>query len=209
MKQPGLITLNLWPEMPNFEVTLDMSGLAVLAMTGKLVNRMLIDKDETIREAGKKIDENPQDEQGWFEVNKAVMDRHDYILSAVVVKPRYYMMDQLKDIPGGRPSDGLCILDFDPDMRWAILDAMNGGADAIAKFREQPFEYSRALAESTTKRIAEQLSAATNDSVVAETTIRSGDLDSGSESGRERKRARKSKKGQSPTPTLAILGEQS
>ncbi len=195
MKQPGLITLKLWPEAPHLEVTLDMSGLAVLTMTGKLVNRMLIEKDDAIRQAGKKVDENPTDEQSWYDVNKSVMDRHDYILAAMIVKPRYYMMDQLKDVPGGRPSDGLCIFDFDADMRWAILDAMNGGADAIAKFRDEPFEYSRALAESTTQRIAERLSAATNDTVVDQTAIQSGDLDTGSEQRREGKRARKNKEG--------------
>jgi hypothetical protein len=193
MKQPGLVTLKLWPEMPNLEVTLDMSGLAVLTMTGKLVNRMLIEKDNAVKEAGKKVDDAPTDESGWYDVNKSVMDRHDYILGAMVVKPRYYMMDQLKDIPGGRPSDGLCIFDFDPDMRWAILDAMNGGAEAIAKFRDEPFEYSRALAESTTKRIAERLGVATDDTVVDQTAIQSGDLDTGSELRRKGKGTGKTK----------------
>jgi hypothetical protein len=180
LRRPGVVTLHLWPEAPELAVTLDLSGIGPLILAGKISNRLLAALDGEINAAAEQALAKPAEEQDPYELielTNKIMQRQDYILAAVIVKPKYYMLDQLP--PGGQPEDGLCIHDFTPDMRLAILEVLNKGVDELAKFRADPVGYATALAERTARDAAERAHLAAGNAVVGQDGVRPGDLVAG------------------------------
>ena len=202
LKAPGIITIAPWPDAPDYTVTLDMSGMAALTLAGKMSNRMIASRKKRIDEVGDKLDElskRPEEERSFEELEDivhdattSVLEYHDYVLGSVIIDPEYKMLDQLKD--GIRPDDALSVFDFEPEIRWAIIKVLNGGAEEFQKFRADPIGYSLTLSEQSTEQIASRIDAATDDAVVDTTTVQSGDLASGN-----RGRSRRSKKSESGT----------
>lgn len=181
LKRPGLVTLHLWPEMPDLSVTLDMSGLGVLRLTGKIVNQILVDKKEAIKKIGDEVEEDKEttDPEKILKLMDAIREHDDYILGAVIVEPKYYMLDEIKRFPGGQPPDGLCILDFEQDMIRAIVRATELGNEELRKFRADPIGHATALAEQRARETAELLGIATGDTVVDQAGLRSSGVDDG------------------------------
>lgn len=198
LKQPGVITIKPWVDAPEFEVTLDLSGIGALVLTGKLSNKMIAEKrkaisdvGENLKEVGTKVDNNEElagDESVTDALNNAtiaVLDYHDYILSAVVSDPKYYMMDEVKKMNTLHPDDGLSVFDFDAELRWAIVKVLNEGAEEYRKFRADPIGYSIALSEQSLRDATGGDVSTTDNAVVDQTMVQSGDLASG-DSGRSR-----------------------
>lgn len=174
LRRPGTVTLKLWPELPDLEVTLDLSGYGPLLLSGKLSNAILAAKDRAVQDAAEQMEQHPEDLYTWVEMSNKVLEYHDYILGAVIVKPKYYMLDQLP--PGCQPEDGLCVYDFTPEMRWSIINVLNSGMEELAKFRDDPLGYAAALSERTARSAAERVDSAPRDAVVDQGDVRSGDL---------------------------------
>lgn len=204
LKRPGLVTLHLWSEMPELSVTLDMSGLATLALTGRLVNKVYISKKQAVQDAGKRMDKEPENPESWLDMTNRILEHDDYILAAVIIEPKYYMMDELKQFPGGQPDDGLCILDFDPDMRRAIIKATEVGDEELNNFRTDPVGYAIALSEQRAREIAEQLNSAAGDAVVDSTEVRPSDMveGEGTREGNSEGSRKRSKKEQAEPATI-------
>lgn len=185
LRRSGLITLNLWPEMPELSVTLDMSGMEMLIIANRLDDKMLEEKEKAMDDAAKALEADRESPRTWHEITRVMLEYQDYILGALIVKPKYYMMDELP--PGLAPDDGVCIHDFTPDMRHAIIKVARGGEEELANFRTDPMGYASILSEQIVRAIASGNDTTGDNPEMAESALQSGDLAEGSEA---RKRAR-------------------
>lgn len=181
LKRPGIVTLNLWADMPELSVDIDMSGIAPLTLSGKMSNQMIADHEEAVSKASEKLEAEPNNSQSWREITSAVLKQHDYILGAVIIRPKYYMLDEYPD-QNSAPDDGITVWDFTPEMRWAIVDVLNKGGEAFANFRKDPIGYATALSERGATRDAGESDTTTGDAVVDQNAVQSGDLATGDES---------------------------
>lgn len=192
LKQPGIITIKPWADAPDFEITLDLSGIGALILTGKLSNRMIVEKRKAIgssgdklKEVGQKIDDNQElnDADNITEVlndaTTAVLDYHDYILGSIVSNPKYYMMDEIKKMNTLHPDDGLSVFDFDAELRWAIIKVLNEGGEEFQKFRTDPIGYSITLSEQNLLDASGGNVPPPDNAVVDQSTLQSGDLRGG------------------------------
>jgi hypothetical protein len=114
-------------------VTLDLSGIGLLTLTGRIPNPLLVERTEVLSIAGDRFQAEPTSPQAVHDLAQAVLDYHDLILTAVVIAPKYYALDEIP--PGAQPDDGLTIFDFDAEMRTAIMRVVNLGGDELATFR--------------------------------------------------------------------------
>lgn len=178
LKRPGIVTLNLWADMPDLSVDIDMSGIAPLTLSGKLSNQMIADHEEAVAKAAEKLEAEPDNSQSWRNITHTIVRQHDYILGAVIIRPKYYMLDEYPD-QNSTPDDGVTVWDFTPEMRWAIVDVLNKGGEAFANFRKDPIGYATALSESASTRNTGESDVTPGNPVVDQNAVQSGDLATG------------------------------
>lgn len=175
-RPPGIVTLKLWPEMPEQEVTLDLSGITALVLAGKFTNQMIDAKEQATREAIDHANKNQESALAWRELTQTVLEQHDYILGGVIISPKYYMLDQLP--PGNQPDDGLTVYDFKPEMRWAIINVLQneGGGEALANFRADPVGYAATFSSERLREDAGGDATTAGDTTLDQNSVQSGDL---------------------------------
>jgi hypothetical protein len=150
--RPGLVTVPVFGDAQP-PVTLDLSGISLLTLTGRIPNPLLVERSAAIGTAGDALQAAPQDPQAVHATVRAILEYHDLILAAVVIAPRYYALDQLP--PGAQPEDGLTVFDFDAEMRSAIMHVLNQGGDELASFRTDPCGFAARLASEGVRDAAE------------------------------------------------------